>query len=232
MSERLDRITALIPDGKGAADIGTDHGCVPLQLLERGYPGAIFAADINEGPLIRARKNAAEVGKEDRIKFVLCDGLDKIAPDTVDVIAAAGMGGDTITGVLDRGYWCAAPGYTLVLQPMSHQNVLRYWLIKNEFEITHEELVFEGGNIYQIFTAVYGKAPGYSDAELFTGKYEQICEDPLFLPQILGLIKKFASALGGMDGGKVSGDGRMLLYRGVLQGLKEMEDRYENDYRG
>ena len=81
---------------------------------------------------------------------------------------------------------------------MSHQNVLRYWLIHNEFTITRELLVRDSGALYQIFTAVYGTAPHYSDAELFTGKYEQISADPLFGEYLDGLIAKFAAAVRGM----------------------------------
>lgn len=120
---------------------------------------------------------------------------------SVDTIVIAGMGGDTITGILDRDYWCADGEHTLILQPMSHQNVLRYWLVHNEFRITLETLILDSGTIYQLFTAEAGAAPKYSDAELFTGKYEQICDDPLFGEHLDGLIKKFSAAIHGMESG-------------------------------
>jgi tRNA (adenine22-N1)-methyltransferase len=138
------------------------------------------------------------------------------------------MGGDTITGILDRDYWCADSGYTLILQPMSHQNVLRYWLIHNEFHITHEELVRDSGTIYQLFTAEAGAAPEYGDAELFTGKYEQLYGDPLFCEYLDGLIKKFSAAIRGMESGQDVARGRIELNRGVLRGLQEMKERMQN----
>ena len=229
MSERLELIASLVNDGRGAADVGTDHGYVPLLLYKRGYPGNIIASDLRRGPLDSAVASAREEGAEDRISFVLCDGLSGVEPSKVDNIVVAGMGGDTITGILDRDYWCAAPGYRLILQPMSHQNVLRYWLINNEFCITEERLVREAGAVYQVFTAEYGKSTEYTDAELFTGSFGQICRAPLFGEYLDGLISKFSSAVAGMEAGKSAGSGRTGLYRGVLTGLEEMKARLLND---
>ncbi len=227
MPKRLERIAALIPDGRGVADVGTDHGYVPVMLARRGYPGVIIATDINAGPLKSAVSSAEESCVSDRISFVLCDGLSKVTPSSVDTIVIAGMGGDTITGILDRDYWCAEPGYKLVLQPMSHQNVLRYWLINNEFKITHEELVRDGGAIYQIFCAEPGRGARYSDAELFTGKYESICGDPLFAEYLDGLTAKFSAAIRGMEKGAECA--RLELNREVLNGLADMKGRLNND---
>lgn len=232
MSNRLEQIAALVPEGRGVADVGTDHGYVPVLLLRRGYAGAVVATDINSGPLQSAKASAAEAGFSDRIRFVLCDGLSGVEPAAVDSIVVAGMGGDTATGILDRDYWCAAPEYTLILQPMSHQNVLRYWLIHNEFTITRELLVRDSGALYQIFTAVYGTAPHYSDAELFTGKYEQISADPLFGEYLDGLIAKFAAAVRGMARGRTGDGGRLALNRSILTELNEMKGRLTHDGRG
>lgn len=228
MSNRLEKIAALIPDGLGVADVGTDHGYIPIMLCRRGYPGAIVAADINEEPLKKAVAAAGEADFSDRIKFLQCDGLSGVAPMSVDTIVIAGMGGDTITGILDRDYWCADGRHTLILQPMSHQNVLRYWLVHNEFRITLETLVRDSGTIYQLFTAEAGTAPEYSDAELFTGKYEQICGDPLFNDFLDGLIKQFSAAIRGMENGGEAVRGRTELNLGVLRGLLRMKERMQN----
>ena len=228
MSERLEKIASLIADGRGTADVGTDHGYLPAMLARRGYSGNIIAADIREAPLRSAMACAAELGAASRIKFSLCDGLSGVEPDAVDTIVIAGMGGDTITGILDRGYWCCAPGYRLILQPMTNQNVLRYWLTNNEFKITGEYLVRDAGIIYQIFTAEYGKAPGYCDAELFTGKYGQASLQPLFGEYLDALADKFSAAVSGMEAGHGADCGRLRLNRGVLQELNEMKERLQN----
>ena len=123
MSERLEIIASLICDGRGSADVGTDHGYLPVMLCRRGYNGALIASDINSGPLEAARITAREAGFDSRISFVLCDGLSGVDPKAIDTIVIAGMGGDTITGILDRDYWCASPEFGLIMQPMLRTNV-------------------------------------------------------------------------------------------------------------
>ena len=69
--------------------------------------------------------------------------------------------------------------YTLILQPMTKCEILRYWLVYNEFEIISEELVRDD-RLYQIITARFGGHQRLNDAELYTGKTALIGGDPLF----------------------------------------------------
>ena len=169
MNKRLEAIMAHIPqNGRGVIDVGTDHGYLPAALFQRGYTGKLIAADINAEPLSKAKRTAESIGAEDVISLRLCDGLDGCDPSEVDTIVIAGMGGDTICGILDRAEWCMAREYTLILQPMTKCEILRYWLVYNEFEIISEELVRDD-RLYQIITACFGGHQRLNDAELFTG---------------------------------------------------------------
>ena len=171
MNQRLNAIYRMIGNGRGMIDVGTDHGLIPERLAREGYPGRIFASDINVGPLAAAKQTAAASGVENRICFLLSDGLDACPPEAVDCIVIAGMGGDTICGILDRAEWTMDAAYRLILQPMSKAEVLRYWLTMNGFRITEEQIVAEGDTFYQIFAAVYcGENEKLSDAELLIGK--------------------------------------------------------------
>ena len=76
MNKRLEAIYALIGEGRGLVDVGTDHGYIPAALAQNGYPGKIIASDINPGPLRAARHTAESAGVADMIDFLLCDGLD------------------------------------------------------------------------------------------------------------------------------------------------------------
>ena len=51
MSSRLEMIASFVTQGRGVADIGTDHAILPIILRHRGYKGYIVAGDIHEGPL-------------------------------------------------------------------------------------------------------------------------------------------------------------------------------------
>ena len=49
MDRRLSTIASQIENGLGLADVGTDHGFLPVHLARHGYTGNLYASDINEG---------------------------------------------------------------------------------------------------------------------------------------------------------------------------------------
>lgn len=225
MSKRLDKIASFVKPGIGVADVGTDHGYIPVMLCRRGYEGNIIATDINEGPLNKARMSLLEAGFEDRVELKLCDGLDNCDPNAVDTIIVAGMGGDTITGILDRAEWCAMEDIRLILQPVTKAEILRYWLINNDFCISDEALVKENGTVYQIICARPGKSEEYSDAELFIGKTEKIIDDELFSEQLAIHIKRFSSAVSSLEKTKREGlDAWLLILKNILHELEGIQN--------
>ncbi len=198
MNNRLKFIFERIPKGKGIVDVGTDHGHLAIQLALSDYNGDIFATDIRKAPLNSAIHSAERLGVKDKIKFILCDGLQGIKPDSIDTIVCAGLGAETITGILDRDYWCAAPGYNLFLQPMTMEHVLRYWLINNEFIIKNEYLIEDGNFLYTVIQATYGKSRLLNDAELFVGDKELLVKNPLFYRKIDIAINKLLIKINGL----------------------------------
>lgn len=225
MNKRLKAIFSHIENGIGVIDVGTDHGYIPVALCESGYPGNIIASDIHEAPLETARKNAAEAGYDGRIEFVLCDGLEGCDRQRVDTIVIAGMGGDTICGILDRDDWCIAAPYTLILQPMTKAEILRYWLISNGFAIVTEDLVIDG-ILYPILVARAGESVHHTDAELYTGKFELAAKNDLFASYLDTLIKRFEYTQQRMKSAVSMRDKeRMRLDGNILSELYEMRDR-------
>ena len=223
MNRRLCAVAALVKNGKGLIDVGTDHGYLPVYLAEHGYTGALFASDIREGPLSAARKTAQEHGLSARIRFFLCDGLALCPPDEIDTIVIAGMGGDMIVKILDEAEWCMDKRYRLILQPMTKPEVLRYWLVNNEFRISGESVVEDSGTLYQIIDAVFGGTTRLTDAELFVGKRALVNDEELYSRQLEMVLSRFERALAGMSGRE--GEPRFGLYRCIRQQLLEMRDR-------
>lgn len=223
MNKRLELIASILPHGRGFADVGTDHGYLPAYMAQHGYSGKIIASDINEGPLSTAVASARQAGVEDRICFRLCDGLDGCGSEELDTVVIAGMGGDTICGILDRADWVMSRDILLILQPMTKAEVLRYWLTNNDFAICGEWLIEENGEIYQILSARFGARTPLSDAELFTGKYELAVGNALFPVQLAALIKRFERAAAGMSKAPRM-RGRQKLTAEILNGLYEMRD--------
>lgn len=221
MNRRLMAIYQKIKAGVGVIDVGTDHGYLPAALAASGYPGRILASDLRPGPLQAAERTAERADVFDRIEFLLCDGLALCPPEAVDTIVIAGMGGDTIVKILDEAEFCMDRRYTLILQPMTKPEVLRYWLAYNEFAITGETLVEDTGELYQIVSARFGGRTELNDAELFVGK-ASLAEDPALYRRALDLLeKRLSKVLAGMDESPETP--RKRLYREVEKQVKELK---------
>ena len=112
LQPRLQCIASLVPQGARLADVGTDHGYLPVWLLQHGRIESAIASDINALPLDHARATAREYGVTERMDFRLCPGLAKIKAEECDAIAIAGMGGETIAQILADVYgeaWAELP---------------------------------------------------------------------------------------------------------------------------
>ena len=129
LQPRLQAIADLVPQGSRIADVGTDHGYLPIYLLQRNRISCAIATDIRPGPLEHGKRTAREWGREHQISFRLCDGLAEVSPQEVDTVVIAGMGGETIAAILDAVPWCHEK--ELLLQPMSRAEFRRnnwYWI--------------------------------------------------------------------------------------------------------
>ena len=54
LTQRLSSVASMVTAGNCLADVGTDHGYVPIYLYERKIIPHAIAMDINKGPLERA----------------------------------------------------------------------------------------------------------------------------------------------------------------------------------
>ena len=60
LSQRLQAVADLAEDAGVVADVGTDHGYIPLFLIACGKAQRAIAMDINEGPLQIGRASCRE----------------------------------------------------------------------------------------------------------------------------------------------------------------------------
>ena len=223
MNRRLTQLASMIPRvGVGMADVGTDHGLIPVHLARSGYPGRLFATDIAEAPLRGAVALAEKHRVRGQITFAVSDGLDFCRPDWVDCILIAGMGGDTICRILDRAEWIMEGEYTLVLQPMTHPEVLRYWLMHNEFPIVEEAVVEEEGHVYQMFRAAPGQNRSLSDAEYCAGARSAVHSgDPAVLAALDVLRKREKKLRGLRDAGQAD-SAAFRFTAGIVRELRDL----------
>ncbi len=170
LSVRLEKIAGLVDCNARVADIGADHGYLSIFLEKEKKVPKIIACDINEKPLSVARKNIEKTGCT-KIELRLSDGFEKIKQDEIDSAVIAGMGGEVISGIIERCEWLKSDKYTLILQPMTSAQELRRYLYKNNFEITAESAIFDTGKLYTVIKAVYsGVSNPYTDGDCYIGK--------------------------------------------------------------
>lgn len=179
LTPRLEAIAKMVEPGVALADIGTDHGYLPLDLLEREIIPSAIAADVNEKPLASARRNTPN-GLKEKMQFRLGNGLEPIRAGEVDQIVIAGMGGELISEILSADWDKTRSFSTLILQPMVKVPYLRKFLKENGFVILDEIMVQEGSKFYQIIKVAHGQ-----ERDL----------EPIHMEIGAGIIEKGGSAL-------------------------------------
>lgn len=233
MSSRLEMIASFVTQGRGVADIGTDHAILPIILRHRGYKGYIVAGDINEGPLKKAERGLLEAEIDD-VELKLCNGLESIDGSRVDIIVVAGMGGDTITGILDRGLydmpeWADRSDYKLILHPVTKPEILRYWLVNNGFRISGENYIEDNGILCQIICAEPGESEKYMDSELYVGKLERIVNQPCFEAVVDKHIKRFKAAVKGLEN---ASDASLAAWKKLIENMISELERMKGAKHG
>ena len=178
LSKRLRMLADLVTQGNRLADVGTDHGYVPIYLLEKGRIPSAIAMDINRGPLGRAKEHIRQYGFETYIECRLSDGLQALKTGEADTLLIAGMGGGLVRRILMEGRETAEGIPEWILQPQSELYQVRGFLVEQGYAIVQEHMVYEDGKYYpamkvtpQGARALKGASlENYTEAELHFGK--------------------------------------------------------------
>jgi tRNA (adenine22-N1)-methyltransferase len=224
LSPRLRTVAQMVPPGARFADIGTDHGYLPVWLILNGVVETAIAADLRPGPLERARETAEKYAVGDRVDLRLCDGLTGVAPGEADTVAIAGMGGETIAHILAAAPWTCRPGVTLLLQPMSTQPELRGWLGENGYTITAEHIAREGKTLYTVLRVEAGQMPPLTPAQLWAGRQSG---DPLRGELLDALVRKAHRALAGQRAAVHRDEAALAQLNEIVEGLTQMKKEWD-----
>ena len=149
ISDRLLACANFVGWGNRVADVGCDHGYLSIHLLTQGIARSCIASDVNEGPLLSARRNAIKYGVSNKIEFYLSDGVANIPRDFDDLVCA-GMGADTMIHILESAPWLRDSKYRLILQCQSKTPTLRRYLSETGFRIYEEAVLRDGRFLYTI----------------------------------------------------------------------------------
>lgn len=221
LSTRLLACCQFVQPGDRVADIGCDHGYLGIHLLQTGIASSMIEADINEGPLDAARRNAAKFGVREKMTFHLSDGVQSI-PRDFDCMVCAGMGADTMMSILSAAPWLKNRKYRLILQCQSKRPELRQWLYDEGYRINRETLAKDGKFVYSVMEVVYDPGHGITPAETYITK--QLLEDnhPL-LKEYYERVKSGIELT--IFGLKRAEDDRLPIFESILSDLTAMEEQ-------
>lgn len=196
LTPRLSAVASLVKGGGIIADIGTDHGYLPIYLIEREIVKGAIAADIGKEPLKNAERSVCQYELTDKIELRLSDGLREFSPDDADEIVFAGMGGTLIAEKLEETDWVRTDKIHFIFQPQSRAEDLREFLYRNGFSICREIATHEARRVYITFDAVYtGEISDFTEADCFIGKLPHNEDAHKHISQQLARLSKKYEAL-------------------------------------
>ena len=155
LDKRLLSCADYVRVGAVLADIGTDHGYLPLFLLREGRIQRAYLCDVNEGPLSSAKRNAKADGFADKCEFILTDGAAALRDKGITDYTICGMGGELIARIVEDAPHLKDEGVRLILQPMTKQEHLRRYLALAGFKVLDERFSFDSGKYYVTMVAEY-----------------------------------------------------------------------------
>lgn len=198
LSKRLEFIAKHIDKCNSIADIGTDHGYIPIYAVKNNLCERAIASDINKDPVRKSKLNISLEGLSDKIETRLGGGLDTIKSKEAEGVVIAGMGGNLIRDILEAGKNKLPFFKFIILQPAQNPEVLREYLYNNGYKILEEDLCFDEGIYYELFKVVKKSGENTKVDSIFY-EFSPVLlktKHPLMLPYIESKEKKYKKILG------------------------------------
>ncbi|MCP1109451.1 tRNA (adenine(22)-N(1))-methyltransferase [Ohessyouella blattaphilus] len=227
LSKRLQMLADFARPGSVVADVGTDHGYLPIYLVENKICPRALGMDINVGPLEKAREHVGEAGLSASIELRLSDGLEKLAPGEAEGVIISGMGGALVLRILEASKEVVDALDYLILQPQSELKKVRERLADLGLMISDEGMVEEAGKFYTALFVEKGPEKTYSSWEhqygpcLLQEKNETLYT---FLQKEKQLKEQISSTLTGRDTPEIRA--RQGALKAELQDIKEALQYY------
>lgn len=207
LSKRLQALADMVTAGNRVADVGCDHGFVSIYLVQQGISPRVYAMDVRQGPLQRAREHIVRNGLEAYIETRLSDGVSALLPGEAETLVCAGMGGKLMQKILTEGRETVFCMKELILQPQSELEAFRHFLRLENYGIIEEKMILEGGKYYPMMRVV----PGMKAADREVSEQTARIEDKFgkyLLERKDGILKQYLHH-------------QLEIYEGILQSLPE-----------
>ena len=157
LDQRLTAIANLVDYGK-VADVGCDHGKLGYYLVSTDRASEVIATDISKPSLDKAKELAVENGVADVMQTRLCDGLGAVCSEEVDTVIVAGLGGDVISGILQRAREEGKTFGSFILSPNTHPEKVRKEIVLSKHTIVFDEMLECAGKTYTIIKTKKGES--------------------------------------------------------------------------
>ena len=152
------------------ADIGTDHGYLPIYLIRKNIIEKAIAADISKGSCDKAYRNVVLYNMDNIIDVRCGNGLEVIGNDEdIDCIVIAGTGGLLAISILKSNVSAVSKASQLILQPQRDIDKVRQYIHSIGFKIENEDMIKEKGKYYTVIKAVKG-SESFTDLENYFGR--------------------------------------------------------------
>ncbi|MEW9097243.1 MAG: class I SAM-dependent methyltransferase [Clostridiaceae bacterium] len=196
ISMRLKTMANMVDKCCCCADIGTDHGYIPIYLIKKGLCDKAIASDINKGPCDKAKRNIKREELEDKIECRIGGGFTTIEVGEANVAIIAGMGGNLIRDIIEEKIEVFKNLDYAIVQPVQNPEVLREYIYSKGYTIIEEELCFEEGIYYEIIKIQYDNKIKKVDS-IFYEVSQYLIENnhPLIKDFILYKINKYNKVL-------------------------------------
>jgi len=169
LSSRLMAIASLVPEKSYIADVGSDHGELPLYLLETNKIGGAMAIENKKGPFSRLSFSVNNSLYADKILLSLSDGISKLTPN-VDTLVLAGMGGLLIKRILLSHPSNLLNVKCIIIDPHKEKEDAILALASLSYRISEAIFLIDKDKPYFIFKGTKSLNPvSYSQEELYLG---------------------------------------------------------------
>ena len=194
LSDRLQAVADLVTPNLVIADVGTDHGYVPIYLVRNEIIPRAIAMDINEGPLERAAAHIRAYHLESKIRTLLSDGMKELEQGEADAVILAGMGGGLMLRILEESKEIVKGMKECILQPQTELYRVREYLVKEGFDFLEERMVLEDGKYYPMMKVkpsngdrdkLCGRMESWNEAELTYGRLLIQQKNPVLMEYLM-----------------------------------------------
>ena len=159
LSERLEAVVAALSPCQLLADVGTDHGLVPIAAVVRGIAARAIAADLRAAPLAGAQRTIERAGVEGRVTTLRSDGLRELVGLGADALVMAGMSGTLMAQLCENTPDALYTVRRFVAQANTGMADIRGWGYATGWQLVDERIVEEGGRFFTVCVFEPGVSP-------------------------------------------------------------------------